>query len=146
MSKAITHGNWTLEHKDGTPVCIGDKLTTHRGETYTITGGRPPHKPSSTGRVWVEGGGEFFPTVFDLTWVEFVPAQLPDSVPRTPASQAMYVDSMGLRCPHCGSEAIYPGNTHIGAGCLDLEVHCDECNADWYEQYTLTGYITNRPE
>jgi hypothetical protein len=70
MSKAITHDNWTLERTDGTPVCIGEMLESHRGDQYRITGGRPPHKPSSTGRVWVEGGGEYFPTVFDLTWVD----------------------------------------------------------------------------
>jgi len=70
MNEAITHGNWTLQHADGTPVCVGETLTTHRDETYVIEGGRPPHKPSSTGRVWVEGGGEFFPTVFNIKWVE----------------------------------------------------------------------------
>jgi len=71
MSKAITHDNWTLVHsKTNEPVCIGDTLKTHRGDQYRITGGRPPHKPSSTGRVWVEGGGEYFPTVFNLKWVE----------------------------------------------------------------------------
>jgi hypothetical protein len=142
MSKAITHDNWTLERKDGTPVCIGETLTTHRDETYVITGGRPPHKPSSTGRVWVEGGGEYFPSVFDLRWVEFVPATLPDSVPRTPATQEMYLDSGGIRCPFCGSEAIYTGNTHLHTGCLDQEIHCDECHTSWYDQYTLTGYKT----
>ena len=70
MNEAITHDNWTLQHADGTPVCVGETLTTHRDETYVIEGGRPPHKPSSTGRVWVEGGGEFFPTVFNIKWVE----------------------------------------------------------------------------
>jgi hypothetical protein len=70
MNEAITYEAWTLTHMDGTPVCIGEMLETHRGEQYRITGGRPPHKPSSTGRVWVEGGGEYFPTVFDLKWVE----------------------------------------------------------------------------
>jgi hypothetical protein len=70
MSKAITHGNWALEHEDGTPVVIGETLSTGRGDRYVITGGRAPHKPSSTGRVFVEGGSEFFPNVFDLKWVE----------------------------------------------------------------------------
>ena len=70
MSKAIKYDNWELVHKDGTPACIGEVLETRSGERYAITGGRPPHKPSSTGRVWVEGGGEYFPTVFDLKWVE----------------------------------------------------------------------------
>lgn len=68
--QAITYDNWTLTHMDGTPVCIDEVLETHSGERYAIEGGRPPHKPSSTGRVWVKGGGEFFPTVFNLKWVE----------------------------------------------------------------------------
>jgi hypothetical protein len=70
MNEVITYDNWTLQHADGTPVCVGETLTTHRDETYVITGGRPPHKPSSTGRVWVEGGGEYFPSVFNIKWVE----------------------------------------------------------------------------
>lgn len=68
--QVITHDNWTLTHMDGTPACVGELLETHNGDQYRITGGRPPHKPSSTGRVWVAGGGEFFPTVFNLKWVE----------------------------------------------------------------------------
>jgi transposase-like protein len=84
--------------------------------------------------------------VFDLKWVEFTPTPLPDSVPRIPATQEMYVDSMGLRCPFCGSEAIYTGNTHLHAGCLDQEINCDECHTTWYDQYTLTGYTTTKPE
>jgi hypothetical protein len=57
-----------LERAGGEPVRIGEKI---RG--YTVTGGRPPHKEGSSGRVWVtneEGGtGEFFPHVLELHWV-----------------------------------------------------------------------------
>jgi hypothetical protein len=73
MSNAITYDAWTLMHKDGTPACMGEMLETQSGEQYRITGGRPPHKPASTGRVWIEGGGEFFPSVFGLKWVETNP-------------------------------------------------------------------------
>ena len=53
----------------GEPVRIGDAVTDFRGETCTISGGRAPHKPSSTGRVWVaEFSQEYFPAVFDLEW------------------------------------------------------------------------------
>ena len=142
MSKAITHGNWTLEHMDGTPVMSGEMLETHNGDQYRITGGRPPHKPSSTGRVWVEGGGEFFPTVFDLRWMEFVPATLPDSVPRTPASQAMYIDEGGTRCPFCGSHDITGDEVNIDAGTAWQDVFCNDCSEEWQDTYTLTGYAT----
>jgi len=54
----------------GEPVRIGDIVKTFRGETCTISGGRAPHKPASTGRVWVEEfSQEYFPSVFDLEWV-----------------------------------------------------------------------------
>jgi len=52
------------------PVRVGDIVTDFRGETCTISGGRAPHKPSSTGRVWVnEFSQEYFPGVFNLEWV-----------------------------------------------------------------------------
>lgn len=142
MSKAITHGNWTLERLDGTPVCIGETLSTGGGDRYIITGGRPPHKPASTGRVWVEGGGEYFPTVFDLRWMEFTPAPIPDSVPRTPASQAMYIDEGGTRCPFCGSHNIEGQEVNIDAGTAWQDVHCNDCPEEWQDTYTLTGYAT----
>jgi len=58
---------------------VGDILRTADGEEWMLIGGRPPHKPSSTGRVFVEympepheeggtGTREFFPGVFDLKW------------------------------------------------------------------------------
>jgi hypothetical protein len=57
---------------NGYTVQVGDKATSFRGENYRITGGRAPHKPESTGRVYVKnrsGEREFFPGVFDLKWV-----------------------------------------------------------------------------
>ena len=61
----ITVDNWILVHADtGVPVKQNEKV-----EDCHITGGRPPHKPSSTGRVWVEEySQEYFPTVFKLKW------------------------------------------------------------------------------
>ena len=53
------------------PVCMGQKVRSKK--TYTVTGGRAPHKPSSSGRVYVkESDGfsrEFFPTVFKMKWI-----------------------------------------------------------------------------
>jgi hypothetical protein len=47
------------------PAVKGQEVTTFRGEKLTLTGWREPHKPSSTGRVFVTGNyvGEFFPSV-----------------------------------------------------------------------------------
>lgn len=61
---------WVLVDKDGNEVTLPAKRKTFRGEEHTITSGSPPHKPGSTGRVYVEGGGQYFPNVFDLRWEE----------------------------------------------------------------------------
>tara|TARA_R110001632_G_scaffold215603_1_gene342811 strand:- start:353 stop:580 length:228 start_codon:yes stop_codon:yes gene_type:complete len=46
-----------------------------RGESFIVKGGNPPHKPSSSGRIWVtditnKHNREFFPSVCGLKWVE----------------------------------------------------------------------------
>lgn len=51
------------------PVRKNAKAATFRGETYTIVGGRAPHHSGSTGRVYTAEGREFFPSVFDMKWV-----------------------------------------------------------------------------
>jgi hypothetical protein len=52
------------------PVLKGTKAATHRGEVDTIIGGRAPLHSGSTGRVWTEEyRGEYFPSVFDMQWV-----------------------------------------------------------------------------
>ena len=45
-------------------------MRSFRGESYVITGGRPPHKPESTGKVWTSDNGEYYPGVFGLRWVK----------------------------------------------------------------------------
>lgn len=67
-----------IESKSGNTVKAGDKFLCFRGESYTISDGigAPPHKPSSTGKVWVRSdrsdsfGREFFPSVIGCEWVE----------------------------------------------------------------------------
>lgn len=57
----------------GRIVKIGDTLTTREGEKYVLRHIQTPHKPSSTGRVYVsrfhsvEQAG-YFPVVFNLVW------------------------------------------------------------------------------
>jgi hypothetical protein len=56
--------DWVLVHEEtNEEVEAGASVTSFRGEPDVVKGGTPPHKPSSTGRVWVNGG-EFFPSVF----------------------------------------------------------------------------------
>ena len=66
---------WTLETINGEPVKIGETIFNRHGIRHTLKGGSPPHKPSSTGRVYVQRNGdksqrEYFPQVFHLIWRE----------------------------------------------------------------------------
>ena len=73
MLRKVTQGEWTLVHeRTGKPVYEGETVLDFRGDADTINGGRPPHKPSSSGFVWTDSmrrGGEFYASVFDLKWV-----------------------------------------------------------------------------
>lgn len=75
----IAKNNWRLVTAAGLNVNEGMILLDFRGEEHTLKGGEPPHKPSSTGRVWTDHG-EFYPSVFRLEWkhgttLEFSPLQ-----------------------------------------------------------------------
>ena len=60
---------WKLVSKEtGKEVKVGAKLTSFRGEEYTYLSGAPPHKPSSTGLVYVEDGYAYYPPVFNCKW------------------------------------------------------------------------------
>jgi hypothetical protein len=58
MTKPITSQNYagqTMTLVDATtlqPINEGDVRTTSRGDNYAVTGGRAPHKPESSGKVW----------------------------------------------------------------------------------------------
>lgn len=58
----------------GVEVAKGDHVATFRGEPVTITGWLAPHKPASTGRIFLETETEsaraFFPGVVGCSWVE----------------------------------------------------------------------------
>lgn len=58
----------------GNEVKIGDICILHDGEVVTVSGIYKPHKPSSTGRVYVtfpdDTGVEYFPVVIDASWIE----------------------------------------------------------------------------
>lgn len=59
----------------GAPVRVGDQVQTFRGERATLLMITEPHKPASTGRVYIQfadGGAsrEFFPSVIGADWIE----------------------------------------------------------------------------
>lgn len=90
--KAIKHDGYALVTKDGQPVNQGSVHTDFRGNSAIITGGRSPHKPSSSGFVHTAAGGEFYPNVFDLRWELQPPAgYTADELERdSPYNQWMY--------------------------------------------------------
>ena len=57
------------------PINTGAIVQDFHGTRWVLEGGRPPHKPSSTGFVWVrsvDGRGlsrEFYPSVIGAQWV-----------------------------------------------------------------------------
>jgi hypothetical protein len=60
--------------KTGQPVKVGDDANLRDEPGFVISGGRAPHKPGSTGRVWVQdkrngSEREFFPGVVDAQWM-----------------------------------------------------------------------------
>jgi len=64
-----------VREKDGAEVKVGDELATFRGEACKLVAVQEPHKPGSTGRIYVEfgtGGRSwgYFPSVCGLKWVK----------------------------------------------------------------------------
>ena len=64
-----------IDKKTGRELRIGDKaLTSQYGTEVTILGMSKPHKPSSTGRVFLEladgTASEYYPAVINARWIE----------------------------------------------------------------------------
>ena len=91
--------HWELRDASGQPVEVGRIVTTARDDSldrkFELRGGTPPHKPSSTGKVyghWLtldEGrnsGDEYYPQVFNLKWVELTKLAEPEA--EKPAEKA----------------------------------------------------------
>ena len=64
----IKKDGWVLLDSDGGNVEVGSTHLSFRDEKFIVTGGIPPHKAGSTGRIFTDQG-EFFPGVCDLMWV-----------------------------------------------------------------------------
>ena len=85
---------WVLQDEHGQSVPTGTFLKSNRdeqeGRRFELQGGRPPHKPSSTGRVYgkwsaiddnvdviLGANSEYYPQVFNLAWVDRSPKGFP---------------------------------------------------------------------
>lgn len=67
---SISVGDWTLVHiSTGKPVTPNEVVFDFRGKGNFITKGEPPHKPSSTGRVYARNNECYYPSVFGLKWI-----------------------------------------------------------------------------
>lgn len=55
--------------------------------------------------------------------------------------QHKYIERGGTRCPCCGSSDISGNEWNSDAGYATQEVGCDNCQAQWLDEYTLTEVI-----
>jgi hypothetical protein len=68
-------GQWQLVFsghlgtKDGKPVNEGAEVRDFRGAWGVVTGGVPPHKDGSTGKIEVDGA-LYYPTVYGCRWAQ----------------------------------------------------------------------------
>lgn len=62
------------------------------------------------------------------------------STEKEPMSQAEYVQMKGAQCPFCRSTDIEGGPFNVNEGTASQEMGCNECDAEWADTYTLTGY------
>ena len=91
---------WVLQDEHGQSVPTGTFLKSNRdeqaGRRFELQGGRPPHKPSSTGRVYgkwsaiddnvdvvLGANSEYYPQVFNLSWVDRSPIPTADNSEKT---------------------------------------------------------------
>ena len=89
ITKTIDGKTWQLQDTNGLEVEVGSTQISKLDEPrkFRIQGGTPPNKPSSTGRIfgrWFsvdendgeiisESTNEYYPQVFNLTWVDTTP-------------------------------------------------------------------------
>lgn len=102
--------NYTL-YINGIPACDGQQVIMSDGEIGRFTGGRPPHKPSSQGFVWVKFDAadqacEYYASVIGGKWV-------PDEVNKCNGCGEEFIDELTEwdeygepLCPYCGRHGI----------------------------------------
>jgi len=65
MIEVLNNVKWRLVDENHEPVSIGQDLVDFRGDCAVLTDAECPRHEASTGRV-----NNFFPSVFNLKWVE----------------------------------------------------------------------------
>lgn len=70
----VETADWRLVDEHGQPVAFEQTVIDFRGDRLTLKGGTPPHKISSTGRIYVTDAGShgpessYYPSVCNLKW------------------------------------------------------------------------------
>jgi hypothetical protein len=59
---------------------------------------------------------------------------------RLPDPQQQYLENGGTCCPNCGSTSIQASALEQDADIAEQMVDCQDCHANWYDQFRLTGY------
>ena len=55
-----------------------------------------------------------------------------------------YAAKGGVHCPYCYGNGIETdGNVEIVVGMAWQDMSCIDCNAEWRDEYSLTGYSTD---
>jgi transposase-like protein len=57
----------------------------------------------------------------------------------TVEAKQKYLDTGGVKCPHCGHDDIEGSFIETGAGSASQKVMCVNCEKSWTDEYTLTG-------
>jgi len=75
MSKITKKGYKLVDQFSGRGIYPLELIYGRDGQPFIIRGGIAPHKPSSTGRIWVSDiankhNREYFPSVCNLEWRE----------------------------------------------------------------------------
>ena len=110
--KIITESgqHWVLQDEHGNLVPTGTFLKSNRdeqqGRHFELQGGRPPHKPSSTGRVYgkwsaidenvdvvLGANSEYYPQVFNLAWLDRSPIPS-DSSEKTDSPSGQLIENL----------------------------------------------------
>ena len=50
-----------------------------------------------------------------------------------------YMDSMGVRCPHCESYNLLTSSTKSDDNYCSRDIECEDCGEEWVDVYTLTS-------
>ena len=57
----------------------------------------------------------------------------------TEAQRTEYLESGGIQCPVCKSKNIVGESVEVDVGIAWQEIWCNDCDADWVDNYTLTS-------